>query len=151
MARNRFAACAAAAMIAVASIGLTAAPAEADTTSSGCTVLTPKGPRADGRDGSNRVIIKYVVEVTCKKGRTIRIQQQRWEEDKGDDQYLGYYRWTQTFDKDASMRFTYRIRMEKTEKENEEMYQRVRFRVTEGLTISEWTKWERGPASWIFH
>lgn len=153
---NRFAAFAAATMLAAASIGLAAAPAEADTNFSGCTVEKPAGPKADGRDGSNRVLVKWTVKATCEKGRSIQIYQQRWEEDgpngRGDD-YLGdhYFEWQSFKRKGGSVTLTYTTYLQKTEKNNEELYQKVSFRVTEGLTTSTWTAYERGGASWIFH
>ncbi|CAH0238018.1 hypothetical protein SRABI26_02824 [Arthrobacter sp. Bi26] len=161
MNRNRFAAFAAGTMITAASIGLVAAPAEANTSSSGCTVVKPAGPKADGYDSSNRPMVKYVVDVWCNKGRSIRIHQQRWEEDgpngRGDD-YLGEKYWTQSFlNQSGSVRLTYRTLLPQTwdsgggKEPNEELYQKVQFSVTEGLTTSAWTPFERGGASWIFH
>lgn len=160
MKRNRFAAFAAGTMITVASLGLVAAPAQADTRSSGCTVVKPAGPRFDGYDSSNRPMVKYVVDVWCSKGRSIQIHQQGWEEDgpngRGDD-YIGARYWTQSFPSSGSIRLTYRIQLPQTwdsgggKENNEELYQKVRFRVTEGLTTSGWTPFERGGASWIFH
>lgn len=161
MNKNRLAAFAAGTMIAAASIGLVAAPAQADTRSSGCTVVKPEGPRFDGYDSSNRPMVKYVVDVWCSKGRTIQIHQQAWEEDGpnglGDD-YLGSHYWTRSFQtQSGSVRITYRTLVPQTwdagggKEGNEELYQKVQFRVTEGLTTSAWTPFERGGASWIFH
>ncbi|GAB13038.1 hypothetical protein ARGLB_035_00010 [Arthrobacter globiformis NBRC 12137] len=165
MSKNRFAAFAAGTLITVASIGLVATPAEADTTRAGCTVLKPAGPKYVGRDSSNRPVVEWVVKGTCSKGRIIRVQQQRWEEDdpkglgRGDD-YLGshYPDWVISFqNRGGSFVRTYRTLVPQTwdagggKEGNEELYQKVRFRVKEGLTTSAWTPWERGGASWIFH
>jgi hypothetical protein len=163
MNRNRLTAFAAASMIAVASMGTAAAPAQADTTRAGCTVFTPAGPRADGVDGSNRPLVKWIVEVKCQKGRSIRIDQERWEEDdpkgqgRGDDFLGDEVLWHSFEKKGGSFTFSYQTLLPQTrdagggKESNEELYQKVRFRVKEGLTTSAWTPYERGPASWIFH
>ncbi|WP_424348525.1 hypothetical protein [Kocuria sp. CH-021] len=163
MKRNRLACLAAASLLAASSIGLAATPAVADTTRYGCTVYKPAGPRADGVDGSNRVMIKWVIDVKCDKGRTIHVHQIRMEEDDGTgegrgDDYVGEKTYSRSFrGKAGTHRFTYREQLPQTKdagggkEPNEEMYQKVRFRVSSNGVVSSWTNYERGGASWIFH
>src|SRR5690349_9813255 len=71
-------------MVAAVPIGLVAvvAPAEATTTRAHCSV-TPLIPRWDGWNSSSQKMVRYSVDVSCEKGRSILIHQARWEEDDG--------------------------------------------------------------------
>lgn len=163
MKNRRVATLAATVMLTASSVGLAVTPAVADTSRGGCTVYKPAGPKADGVDGSNRVMIKWIIDVKCDKGRSIHVHQERWEEDdntgkgRGDD-YIWYSHFDRSFqDKGGTHRFTVRTRLPQTKdagggtEPNEEMYQKVRFYVTSNGVTSSYTNFERGPASWIFH
>jgi hypothetical protein len=60
-----------------------ALPAQASTTTGLCTV-TPQAPVSDHLDGSGQKVISYGTTVYCQSGRSIEIQDQRWDDDTWD-------------------------------------------------------------------
>ena len=60
-----------------------ALPAQASTTSGLCTV-TPWAPFFDHLDSSGQKMITYGTTVYCSSGRSIEIQDQRWDDDTTD-------------------------------------------------------------------
>ena len=92
------------------------------------------------------------IDVACSTGRSVQIRQQIWEEDwdgwlipDGDD-LIASYTWSRSFVAAAGSTVINPInRVPNTENSNEEMYQRVSFRVTSNGVTSPWTDWERTP------
>jgi hypothetical protein len=120
-----------------------AAPASANT-SSGCTVK-PLRPNFTGSFTTSGVKkVDYGISVSCAPNRTVSIEQRRYEEDGGlfnSDDFLG-----------ASSFNTFGVRtlsnvrtLVDTESGNEEIYHKVRFRVTSNGVTSAWTPWEKSP------
>ena len=70
------------AMAAAAPLAL-ALPAQASTTTGLCTV-TPWAPAFDHLDSSGQKVISYGTTVYCQSGRSIEIQDQRWDDDTWD-------------------------------------------------------------------
>ena len=60
-----------------------ALPAQASTTTGLCTV-TPWAPFFDHLDSSGQKVIRYGTTVYCQSGRSIEIQDQRWDDDTYD-------------------------------------------------------------------
>lgn len=134
-----------------------ALPAQASTTSSLCTV-TPWAPYFDHIDSSGQKVINYGTTVYCESGRSIEIQDQRWDDDSGDlvpskDDPHGITTYTIDF---PGTSVEYRSAAKDLPDsdpwgdDNEEMYHSVRFRVTSNGVTSPWTKWEKSTVT-SFH
>jgi len=126
-----------------------ALPAQASTTSSLCTV-TPKAPVFDHLDSSGQKVIKYPTTVYCQSGRSIEIQDQRWDDDTYDlvpsaDDPHGITTYTITFNSTSTVYESAAKALPDSDAwgdDNEEMYHSVRFRVTSNGVTSPWTAWE---------
>jgi hypothetical protein len=132
-----------------------ALPAQASTTTGLCTV-TPWAPFFDHLDSSGQKVISYGTTVYCQSGRSIEIQDQRWDDDTYDlipsaDDPHGITTYTITFTSTSTSTSTSTV-YESAAKalpdsdawgdDSEEMYHSVRFRVTSNGVTSPWTKWE---------
>jgi hypothetical protein len=114
-----------------------ALPAQASTTSGLCTV-TPWAPAFDHLDSSGQKVIKYATTVYCQSGRSIEIQDQRWDDDTWDlvpsaDDPHGITTYTITFNSTATEYKSASKALPDSDAwgdDNEEMYHSVRFRVT---------------------
>jgi hypothetical protein len=126
-----------------------ALPAQASTTSSLCTV-TPWAPSFDHIDSSGQKVISYGTTVYCQSGRSIEIQDQRWDDDTRDlvpsaDDPHGITTCTITFSSTAMQDKSAARALPDSDArgdDNQEMYHSVRFRVTSNGVTSPWTKWE---------
>lgn len=124
-----------------------ATPAQASTTSNGCTV-DPVLPYHNGNfTAGGDKWINYEVDVTCVGGVEIEIQMQRWESDAGPsaDDLIGTSTLTNTFTGAGSLTRTVTGVLPDTDDGfdlYEEMYHLVRFRVTNDPVTSAWTAWE---------
>ena len=127
--------------------------ASASTTLGGCTV-TPSTPAANGDvNASNVPYVDYTVTVTCDPGRSVEIDQQRWEKDfaasEGGDDMYGETFHTVDFTK-AKVRktktWTYTgtlpANMDASGDVYREVYQKVSFQVTGYGIPSAWTAFE---------
>ena len=126
-----------------------ALPAQASTTSGLCTV-TPQAPVFDHFDSSGQKVIQYPTTVYCQSGRSIEIQDQRWDDDtydlvpSADDPY-GRTTYNIPFNSTATMYKSFLQVLPDADAwgdDNEEMYHSVRFRVTSNGVTSPWTAWE---------
>ncbi|HYO86691.1 MAG TPA: hypothetical protein VES01_09590 [Dermatophilaceae bacterium] len=116
-----------------------ASPAQA-ATSSGCTV-TPLKPIFAGFNSSGVKLVNYRISVSCWSNRTVSITQQRYEEDGflNPDDFLGSTSFTT-----SGVRTLSNVRtLVNTESGNEEVYQKVRFRVSSGGVTSPWTSFQK--------
>ena len=116
-----------------------ASPASA-ATSSGCTV-NPLKPIFAGFNSSGVKLLDYRVSVSCSAGRTVFIEQERYEEDdwpNGDD-FLGATSWNTSGVVTLSNVRT----LVDGEIGYEEVYQNVRFRVSSNGVTSPWTSWQK--------
>ena len=137
-----------AAVAAAAPLAL-ALPAQASTTSGLCTV-TPWAPAFDHLDSSGQKVIKYPTTVYCQSGRSIEIQDQRWDDDTYDlipsaDDPHGITTYTITFNSTSAVYKSAAKTLPDSDAwgdDNEEMYHSVRFRVTSNGVTSPWTPWE---------
>jgi len=126
------------AVAAIAAIGFAGA-AQAVTTS-GCTA-TPLTPIYSYTNSAGVKVLDYRITVSCSSGRTAQITQERWEEDdwpNGDD-LVG----TSTFNVQGSTTLhNYRTLVD-GELGMEEMYQKIRMRVSSNGVTSPWTGWQK--------
>ena len=126
-----------------------AGSASAATTASGCTV-NPLKPVYDHMNSSGQKVIKYETTVYCEPGRSIKVQDQRFDQD-----------WTSANDPEGTTTYNIRFNDASTEyksvqkvlpdadawgDDNEEMYHAVGFQVTsDNSVVSAWTSWENSP------
>ncbi len=130
----------------LAALGATAAmsvamasPASA-ATSSGCTV-TPLKPVFAGFNSSGVKLVNYRISVSCTSNRTVSIEQERWEEDpwpNGDD-FLG----SSSFTTSGVTTLSNVRTLVDGEIGDEEVYHKIRFRVSSNGVTSPWTSWEK--------
>ena len=126
-----------------------ALPAQASTTTGLCTV-TPWAPAFDHLDSSGQKVISYGTTVYCQSGRSIEIQDQRWDDDTYDlipsaDDPHGITTYTIPFNSTTTQYESAAKALPDSDAwgdDNEEMYHSVRFRVTSNGVTSPWTKWE---------
>ncbi len=131
------------------------APADATVTSSGCTV-TPLAPEFHNQwttGGDKR--IQYKVVVTCSTGRSITVTQERWEADTTSaDDLIGSSTLTNDFTSaGGTVTRTVTATLPDSDPwgdDNEEMYQRVHFKVTSNGVTSRVTAWDYSPTR-TFH
>jgi hypothetical protein len=133
------------AVAAAAPLALAAAPAQA-ATSSGCTV-TPLKPVFAGFNSSGVKVVRYKVSISCSGDRSVTVQQLRYEDDKSPDadDNLGSSTFTRSFDGAGSITVNIQRALPNTEGGNEEIYQRVRFRVSSNGVTSPFTSWQNSP------
>ncbi len=127
------------ALAAAATTALGAASAGATTARDGCSV-TPHRPIYVYHDSTGTKVIRYGVTATCTGGRWLQLYQQRKESDTFSDdntgsQYLGWY----YFSGNATRYYYVDARLPDTEWGNEEMYQRLQFRVYSNGVYGSWT------------
>jgi hypothetical protein len=116
-----------------------ASPASA-ATSSGCTV-TPLKPVFAGFNSSGVKLVNYRISVSCTSNRTVSIEQERWEEDpwpNGDD-FLG----SSSFTTSGVTTLSNVRTLVDGEIGDEEVYHKIRFRVSSNGVTSPWTSWEK--------
>ena len=136
--KKRIATLAALATSAALSVAM-ASPAAANT-SSGCTV-TPLKPIFAGFNSSGVKLVDYRISVTCTAGRTVSIDQQRYEEDpwpNGDD-FLG----STQFNTSGVTTLSNVRTLVNGEIGDEEVYHNVRFRVSSNGVTSPWTSYQK--------
>jgi hypothetical protein len=114
----------------------------------GCAVA-PFKPVVAGLNESGVKIIEYRIKVNCSAGRTVFIQQQRWERDYGithwrnSDDWQGASTFTRSYLTAAgSTTISVRRALSNTEGDEEEPYHRVRFRVASGGVTGAFTPWQ---------
>lgn len=119
-----------------------ATSAHASTSRDGCTV-TPRTPYATGTlDSFGRKLIRYEFTVSCSAGRSITINQERREEDTFSDDSTGLVNWSQSFSSAATRTLGVTRALPDTEWGDEEIYQRLRFRVSSNGVSGSTTAWE---------
>ncbi len=149
---NRYTAALAPALVVAATAStLLTAPAEAATARKGC-VVAPVRPAATNRvDASGNRLVDYKINVVCAGGRTVQIQQLRLEEDvlprdiDAVDDVTGIGLRTLNFTGGAGVRkVRVRVALPNTPGDGpvEEVYHKVRFRVTTPTGTTAWTPFE---------
>jgi hypothetical protein len=126
-----------------------AIPAQASTTNGLCTV-TPSAPYFDHLNSSGQKVINYGTTVYCQSGRSVEIQDQRWDDDTWDlvpskDDPHGITTYNITFNSTSTVYESATKALPDSDAwgdDNEEMYHSVRFRVTSNGVTSPWTPWE---------
>lgn len=108
----------------------------------GCTA-TPLTPVFSHLNASGDKVLRYTVRVTCAANRTVRIQQQRMEEDGflNPDDLIGSDLFVRVFGPAGTRIITVTRNLPDTEWGKEEMYQRIRIQVTSNGVTSPWTGW----------
>lgn len=124
----------------------TAVPAEAVTTAHGCTVrpIRPVGSTSP----AGVKLVSYEVLYSCAGGRSIEVQQFFMEDDAppDPDDVTGNALTTHTFGQANARQRTVTLARPNTEAGLEEVYQKVRFRVSiGGGAFSAWTAFEPSP------
>jgi len=118
-----------------------AAPASA-ATSSRCTV-TPLKPIFAGFNSSGVKLVDYRISVSCASNCRVQIEQRRYEEDAwpNPDDFLGASSFST-----SGVRTLHNVRaLVNTESGNEEVYQKVRFRVFCNGVPDPWTSGGKSP------
>ncbi|WP_426566067.1 hypothetical protein ACPPVT_05750 [Angustibacter sp. McL0619] len=162
---------AAVALAAVAAIPLAfAAPAQASTTRSGCTV-TPKAPYFAGTyTAANVPQVYYPVDISCVGGAptavTVELNLQTWEQDltgragdvdangvnNADEDRIGSgsaSRYFTTAGGSTTVNFLGTLPHTDTDS-NEEIYDKTQFRVISGAVKGAWTNFEFSPVTKIW-
>ena len=135
----------AAALLATALPLVVVGTAQASTTSSGCTV-SPLRPVFDHFNASGVKVIRYNMTVSCDAGRTIEIEQHVHEADSiNADDHITTSNRSRYFATTDTVTMWLENSLPDTEIGDEEMYQRVSFRVTSNGVTSPWTAWEDSP------
>jgi hypothetical protein len=120
-----------------------AASASATTSTSGCSV-TPLTPVYAYTDYAGIKVLRYDIQVTCNGGRSAQITQQTREEDTFSDDTIGTFSKSYHFTNYGSVTLSTYQRLPDTEWGDEEMYQRVSFRVvSDNGVASGYTSWEK--------
>ncbi len=162
-------------LAAVAALGLAAlplgmgSPAQASTTRDGCTV-TPLAPYFAGSYTAGNVPeVFYEYELTCgasSAAMSVEVKTQTWESDlsgragdvdangvnNADDEHIGNATTSRSFTKAGGTK-TVKVKgvLPHTDTDaNEEVYQKVKFRVTSGAVTGSWTAFELTSASQIW-
>lgn len=131
---------------------LMASPGHATTTDSGCTV-TPERPVYSGiNNAANIPLVDYKITAHCDAGLTLHLEQVREEQDtnarEGDpiDDQTGTFAKDFTFPNGGTKHIRVRVALPNTGPANEgaveEVYQKVRFSVTNGPVTSPFTAYE---------
>jgi len=142
----------AAATAAVATVGLAATPAQASTTSSGCTV-TPHVVRFYDYNANNKKRVLLRVDIKCHNNRWINLAQQGWEDDNTpndttDDRWYTKNQWVKVNANTLHRVNTITVMPDTPNDGAEELYQKARYRVRtieQYPVTSEWTQWESTP------
>ncbi len=128
------------ALAASAAMSVAVAGSASANTSSGCTVV-PLKPIFAGFNSSGVKLVNYRISVSCSSGRTVSIQQERYEEDSwpnGDD-FLG----ATSFSSSGVTTLNNVRTLVDGELGDEEVYHNVRFRVSSNGVTSPWTSWQK--------
>ena len=114
--------------------------------SSGCTA-TPLKPVYHHHNAAGKKVLKYTIKVTCNANRTITIYQERKEEDGflNPDDLIGKTTWVRSFGAKATKNLNFYGVLPDTELGKEEMYHRLRFKVTSNGVTSPLTGWHKSP------
>jgi hypothetical protein len=129
---------------AVALLGL-GSPAQA-VTSNGCTVnaITPFANGDIAEDGHK--LVDYEITVSCVDAVTVTMYDERWEDDPNQvDDLIGTSTIVHTFSGAGSTTKTITAHLPNTDDgfdQQEEMYHRVRFKVTSGVVTSPLSAWD---------
>jgi hypothetical protein len=126
-----------------------ASQADASTTAHGCTV-TPAAPtsNAPANPFTGPRTVKYTVTVHCDSPRTVLLEARAYEADPGADTLLGSGDAAVTLPSGGSKTFTSTLPAPDTEPGDDEVYQRVRFKVLYANgSVSDWTAWESSPVT----
>lgn len=161
---------AAVAVLATALIPLgSSSPAQASTTKDGCTV-TPLAPYFAGTYTAGNVPeVIYPYELTCapsSAAMSVQVKSQTWEADlagragdvdadgvdNADEDYIGQVTTTKSFTKaGGTRRVNVKGVLPHTDTDaNEEVYHKVKFRVTSGAVVGGWTNFELTSATRIW-
>ena len=153
---------------AIVPLGMTS-PAQASTTKDGCTV-TPLAPYFAGTYTAGNVPeVIYPYEVTCSASSaamSVQTKTETWEADlvgragdvdadgvnNADEDYIGTATTTRSFTKAGGTR-TVNVKgvLPHTDTDaNEEVYHKVKFRVTSGAVTGSWTAFELTPSTQIW-
>lgn len=122
-----------------------AASASATTYNSGCSV-TPLTPVYSHHNASGNKVLRHDIRVTCSGGRTVYITQQTREEDTFSDDTTGTFAKSRHFGGYETVTLSTYQTLPNTEWGDEEMYQRVSFKVVSDNGVSSaYTSWENSP------
>ena len=127
------------AVAAIAAIGFAGA-AQAVSTSS-CTA-TPYTPTYSYTNSSGVKVLLYKIKVTCSANRTATVEQYRMEEDTFSDDEIGHSTHVRSFTSAGTQYINFYGTLPDTEIGMEEMYHKIRLRVSSNGVTSPWTGWQ---------
>jgi len=110
----------------------------------GCTA-TPYAPVFSGFNAAGNKVLRYTVRIVCAGGRTITVHQQSREADPwpNPDDTVGSTTFSRAFPAAGVQIVNIYRPLPNTEWGNEEMYQRIRIRVTSSNgVVSAWSGWD---------
>ena len=113
-------------------------------TKGGCTA-TPSTPVYSHHNASGNKVLKYTIKVKCSANRTVTIAQQRKEEDGllNPDDLIGSSTYVRAFGAAGTKTINFYGTLPDTELGKEEMYQRIRIRVSSNGVTSAWSGWHK--------
>ena len=136
------------AVAAIAAIGFAGA-AQAVSTSS-CTA-TPYTPTYSYTNTSGVKVLQYKIQVTCWANRTATVEQYRMEEDTFSDDTIGHTTYNRSFSSAGTQYIYFYGTLPDTELGQEEMYQKIRLRVSSNGVTSAWTGWQKSGVQSFFN
>lgn len=136
------------AVAAIAAIGFAGA-AQAVSTSS-CTA-TPYTPTYSYTNTSGVKVLQYKIQVTCSANRTATVEQYRMEEDTFSDDTIGHTTYNRSFSSAGTQYIYFYGTLPDTELGQEEMYQKIRLRVSSNGVTSPWTGWQKSGVQSFFN
>ncbi|MEZ5088619.1 MAG: hypothetical protein R2719_02250 [Micropruina sp.] len=102
-------------------------------------------------NAAGKKVLKYTIKVTCNAGRTITIYQERKEQDTFSDDLIGKTTWVRYFGAKTTKNLNFYGVLPDTELGKEEMYHRIRFRVSSNGVTSPLTGWHKSPVQAFFN
>lgn len=126
-----------------------ATPAQATVTKEGCT-FTARAPKYADTDSAGYKRFTFTVEGSCQPGRGVNFRTEAWEQDigkpgdTGGNDLLGKWDgvWSQ-WPTSQKRTWSHTIRMPYDESDGfEELYHRVRFRVSSNGVNGSWSAWD---------
>jgi len=151
---RKLATAAAVAAAVAAPLALVSVPAQATTSSNGCTV-TPLRPVRVGTNAAGVPQVRFSTVVSCTKDRIVQIRDQRYEFDApagvANDQFYGSETYLRTFAVTGTVTLSTTDLVTNTESSDEEAYHRVSFRVATINGVSAFTALEDSPRLSVAH
>jgi hypothetical protein len=123
--------------------------AEAAPAHDGCTI-SMRTPQVVGHYADGTKKVRYSVAAHCTAGHTIVIEDRRLEYDRiGHNDDTGFGAKALRFRTEGTVVVWWDARLPNTERGNEEVFHRARFKVTADGVTGEWSDWQRSKIASI--